>query len=146
VIASVTIDRTALSLPDLVIDGDPFGVDFHLPEDGIGRANFALRKTYAPDSELFGGKQLLSFVRDLGSVSLRIYAHGTSTADLEANRAALDAAFSQWAYELTLTVDGVAQTFWADPELPTWEPLDSGMAGAFMAVASVVVPLQPGVS
>lgn len=140
---SLTIDRTALSLADLVIGTDWAGA-FHLPEDGVGRGNFSIRRTYAPNSRLIGGQQLLSAVTDLGSLPLRIYAHGTSTADLAMNMAALDAALSQWAYQITLTVDGVSQTWWADPELPTWGPVDSGEVAAHIAVASVSVPIQPG--
>lgn len=141
---SVTIDRTALTLSPLVITNDPFGTAFHLPSDGIGRGNFAIRKTYAPTSRLIGGQQLLSAVTDLGSLPLRIYAHGSTTAEVASNMAVLNAALSQWAYEITLTVDGVSETWWADPELPTWGPVDSGEVAAHMAIATVTVPIQPG--
>jgi hypothetical protein len=144
VTTSITIDRTALSLPDLVITGDSTGADFHLPEDGIGRPNFAMRRGYAPTSRLISGQQLLSAVADVGSLSLRIYAHGTSTADLDVNRAALTAALTQWAFQLTLTVDGSAETYWCDPEFPTWGPVDSGEVAAFMSIATITVPVQPG--
>ena len=143
---SVSIDRSALLLDPLVIDNNPFGTDFHLPSDGIGRPNFSLRKAYAPASEIMAGAQLLGVVSDVGSLPLRIYAHGTTTADLYANMAVLEAALGgQWAgYEFTQTIDGVARTYWADPELPTWGPVDSGEVAAFIAICTVTVPLQPG--
>lgn len=140
---SVTFSRTSLSLPDLVIGGDPNASNFHLPEDGADRPNMLMRRTYAPDSAYVGGRQMLAAVRDAGSIPLVIYVHATTAALLETAKDELEAATSQWTYDLTLTVNGQARTWAADPELPTWGALDSGMVKAHLARASIVIPLNP---
>jgi hypothetical protein len=80
VIWQLTIDRSGLSEADLVIATDPFAGGFHLPEDGLPRPGFTIRRTYAPDSAWVGGRQLLAAVADAGSLPLVFYAHGTSAA------------------------------------------------------------------
>lgn len=140
---SVTFDRTSLSLSPLVIDNDPFTGNFHLPEDGTERPGRKIRRTYAPTSAYVAGSYLLAAVEDSGTLPLSIYVHGTDATDLEAAIDELEAAVTQFAYTVTVTVDGVARSFNADPELPSWGVLDSGMVGAHLARASIVIPINP---
>ena len=62
---------------------------------------------------------------------------------MEANKALLEAALSQWAYTITTTVDGVATAYNAEPCIPTWGPVEAGMVRARLARASVSVPVNP---
>lgn len=140
---SLTLTRTSLSLADLVIDSDPFSGSFHLPEDGIEWPRFDTRRTYAPPSEFVAGRVLLSAVPDVGAMTTTIYARGTDAATLKAAKAELEAAVSQFSYTLTLTENGQSWTWTAQPELPSWGQVDTGMVRAFMAKATVVIPLNP---
>lgn len=140
---SVTFTRDALSLPDLVIGDDPFAGNFHIPEDGVTRPDFKMRRAYAADNPLFAGRQMLAAVPDAGTLPLKIYAHGATTAALNTARAVLDAAATQWAFTVTVTVDGQSETWDANPEFPEWGVIDLGMARAFMARCSLVLPVNP---
>lgn len=139
---SVTFDREALSLADLVITEDSSDT-FWLPEDGVSWPDFAMRRTYLPDSDYVGGQQLRSAVPAASTLPLTIYAHADTTAELKAAMAELSAAATQWAYDLTLTIDGESWTYPADPEFPQWGQVDSGMVRAHMARASLTVPVNP---
>lgn len=139
---SVTLSRALLSLPDLVIDGNPHEGPFFLAEEGNEEPSFAVRRTYAPESAFIEGRVLLAAVRDSGSMPLRIYAQGETTAAVRAAMDELEDALEQFYYSLTLTVDGVSRTWMADPELPQWGELDSGLVTAYKRVATVAVPLQ----
>lgn len=140
---SVTFDRASLSAADLVITDSPTAGAFHLPEGGLARPGRAIRRQYAPDSAWVGGRQLLAAVEDAGTLPLTIYAHGSSAAALEAAIAELEAASSQFAYDVTITIDGQSRTWAADPELPQWGPVDSGLVRAHIAIASLVIPINP---
>lgn len=140
---SLTIARDSLVLADLVIDNNPHTGDFHIPEDGLERPGFSMRHTFAPDSAYFPGRTLLAAVTDASNLPVVIYAHADTSAGLEAAIAELEAALTQWDYDVTLSVDGQARTWPAMPEYPQWGPVDSGMVRAHMARASVVIPLNP---
>lgn len=140
---SLTFDRSALELDDLVIDGDPFAGSFHLPEDGLEWPAFKFRYGYAPESRDVPGRTLLAAVLDASSLPAVIYAHADTTAALKAAQAELEAAVSQWSYDVTLTVDGQSWTWAADPSWPSWGPIDSGMVRARLSRASLVIPINP---
>jgi hypothetical protein len=139
---SVTITRAALSLPDLVIGEHPTD-DLWVPEDGVGAVGWDYRRTYAQDSAYVAGKALLAAIPEASTLPLIIYATGASSAAVEVNKALLNAALGQWAYTITTTVDGVATAYNAEPCIPTWGALDSGMVRARLARASVSVPVNP---
>lgn len=139
---SLTIARES-PLADLVITNDPHAGNFHLPEDGLERPGFTMRRTYAPDSAYFPGRTLLAAVADASTLPVIIYAHATTSALLVTAMAELEAALTQFAYDITLSIDGQAKTWLADPELPQWGAIDSGMVRAHMARASVVIPINP---
>lgn len=136
---SLTISRVALSLPDLVISND------HTSElwiDEISPPGFSFRYNYAPDSDHIPGSTLLSAVLEASQIPLALYVRSASASAKATKMAALEAAVSQFSYSATLTLDGIAQAFSADPTWPVWS-WDSGMASAFMARASVVIPVNP---
>lgn len=137
----VTIERADVA--DLVIDSNPYAGALHIPEDGVGEVGWTYRRTYAPDSAYVPGKMLLAAVRDAASLPLSIYAHGDDTADVEAAKALLEAATTQWAYVVTVSVDGVSSTYNAEPCIPTWGPVDTGMVRARLARCQLVIPVNP---
>jgi hypothetical protein len=145
---SVVFDRAALSLADLTITGE-HGGDLWLPGDGIEWPRFPRRKDRAPASRYLSGPgALLGRVADLGTFPLTVYAGGDTSAEVETNKAIIQAAVDQWSYELTLTVDGAAQTYTAecvDDEI-AWGDIDPGMVRARICRGTVAIPLYPGSS
>lgn len=142
-ILSLTIDRTSLSLPALVISNNPFGATFWLPEDGMSEPNGDLRRTYMPDSQYAHGRELLGVSRAAADIAATIYAQGVDMAALTAAKTELEAALMQWDYDLTQNIDGAVTTYRAEPVLPTWGGVDSGMVRSRIARTSVVIPLHP---
>lgn len=143
---SVTFDQTALSLSPLVVGLYGMSATYFLPPDGITWPALTMRRTYAPDSIYIDGKDLLSAVADSGVCQLSIYVQADSTADLFTAQDALEVAATQWAYDLTLTLDGVSRTFQADPEIPQWGQIDAGMLRAYMSKATITIPVNPPTS
>lgn len=137
--ASVSIDRTSLSLSPLVISNTPGGTvwleDFQLPA-------FAARKRYAPDSAHVPGSRLLTATLEAAELPLTINVRGASPAATATLQAEVEAALSQFSYDLTLTVDGVATVYEADFSWPRWT-VDSGMVQAHLAKASVTIQINP---
>lgn len=138
---SLTITRASLSLPDLVIGDDPGG---SLWIAGAGEPGFGFRYNYAPDSDHVPGSALLSAVLEMSSLPVTIYARAASSAALATLRNEVAAAVSQFSYTVTLTVDGIASSFSADPVWPHWQwAEDSGMVAAHMASTSLSIPVNP---
>lgn len=140
---SVTFTRAALSLPDLTIADNPFAASLWVPEDGVGAVGWDFRRTYAPDSGWQGGKGLLAAVREASTLPLTIYATAATSAALATVKDSLEAAAAQWSYTVTVTVDGVSESYNCEPAIPQWGPVDSGMVRAHMARCQLVIPVNP---
>lgn len=139
---AVTIDRSGLSLANLVIGGArPTANGFMINK--IGRPDFVPRYSHAPDLADIDGKQLLAASRDQGTVSFSVVLFGSSAATLAALEAELETALWQFAYQVTVTVDGVARAWNADPSTPSWGEWLHGEADRFISRASVVIPVNP---
>lgn len=140
---SVTLDRTSLGLEPLVIANDS-SAGLHLTEEDCTWPAFTMRRTYAPPSESVGGEQLEAKVPNQGTIGLGIEAKGSTTTAMKTSMDELTAATTQFSYELTLTVDGVAFGTWnADPEFPNWGALDSGDVKAHITKATITIPINP---
>jgi hypothetical protein len=138
---SVTFERDGA---DLTVTDYPPAAGLWLPENGIQQVDRDLRRTYAPDSAYRGGKTLLAVVEEASAVPLTIYAKAASEAALQALRDELEAAATQWVYALTVTVDGVATTYTAEPSLPVWVGAsDSGMSRVHLDRCQLVIPVNP---
>lgn len=140
---TLTITRTSLSLPDLVITNNPFGAKFWLPEDGLEEPATEMRLTYYPDAADIAGKKLRAAVEEHSAIPAIIYTQAADSAALKANKAELRAAVSQFNFDTTLDLDGAADTYSSDPCLPHWGPVDSGMVRGRIARASVLIPVYP---
>lgn len=133
---AVTIGRDDLSLADLTFTGDP-AADFHVPEDGVRWPRVAMRKVYAPESEFIAGRVKLAQVEGVADYPVTLYAHGDTTAEVVANMDALEAAVTQFEFDLTVTIDGQSRTYRAEGDFPDWGEVDSSMVRAFMAKGTV---------
>lgn len=142
--ASVTIDRSSLGLADLVVTGTaPAGDGFFLADGGLAEPTFDVRSTYAPDSAYTAGKQLLAAALEASTLPVGVVAQASTTAALAALKAELAQAVWQFAYTVTLTLDGTAQAWDAGPCWPAWGALSSAWVDVHMARANVVIPVQP---
>lgn len=139
---SVSFDRTALSLSPLVVGLYSDSATYWLPADGLFRADFTMRRTYAPDGDV-PGKLKLAAVPDAGTLPLTVYVQAANSVDLETAMDDLTAATTQWAYDVTVTIDGVSRTYQADPEYPVWGQAESAMVLQFLARASITIPVNP---
>lgn len=88
----------------------------------VGPGLIAWRRQTA-ESKWVHGRYLTAAVMDVEMAPLKIRVYGSSAAALDANTAALLAALHQFAYQLTLTIDGITTTW-------SCEPADGGPAGA----------------
>jgi len=138
---SVTISRTGA---DLVINDHPDDGAFWIPEDGITWPSFPMRRTYIPDSEAQGGRSHRAAVPDEGQTTLTVYVKAASLTALLAAMDELEAATSQFTYDLTVTVDGTMSRTWpAKAELPQWGEFRSDMTRAKMIRGTITIPLNP---
>lgn len=142
---SVSIDRTSLGLPALVVPASaPAGDGFFLAVGGVGEPAFDVRTTYAPDSAYVPGSQLLAAVLAASTLPLVVCAQAATAAGLAALKAELAAATFQFTYPLTLTVADQVQQWEAGPAWPVWGDLTSAWVGANMARAALAIPINPG--
>lgn len=117
----IEISRTSLSLSALTITGSRATADdFWIPAGGYVRPQFQQRQTYAPDSAYIPGRQPLAVVLNDGNLPLTIGVKAANAATLAALRAVLSAAVAQWSYTVTVTLDGVAETWTCRAAWPTW--------------------------
>lgn len=142
---TITIDRTALSLANLVITGARATTTsgFWIPAGGFEPPSFTPRRLYAPDSAYVAGRQLLAAVLDQGNLPLTIRSKATDAAALNTQRTVLEQALSQFYFPITITLDGAAKTYGADMSWPQWAPREPWMSSDFTDRASVVIPVNP---
>lgn len=138
---SLTIDRSALTLPDLVIGNDP-SAGLWLPEDGFTRPGKAWNRTVVRSSFGHGAVQTRATLEQ-ASINATIYAQGATTAALRTKQAELEDALFQWIFSATITEDGQALTYECDCADVGWGEADSGMVRAHLARASVTIPCYP---
>lgn len=142
---SLTINRVAsgLAITNLVIGTTFASGSLYLPEDGLTRPDMDYRRGYAPDSSYVPGRTLLAAVLEASTLPVTIYARAASTSALRTLEATLTAALAQWAYDVTLTVDGQSETWTGEPTRPAFGPVDSGMVRAFISRAALTIPINP---
>lgn len=142
---TLTITRGSLSLADLVITNAVPGptADFSIPEAGLAFPDFDMRNAYGPDSDDVPGSVLTAYALGIGSLPLTLEVHGTDLADLQANRRALEAAFSQVGETLTLGIGSEEETYPMFPSWPKWGAINSGALNARIIAATLTVPVNP---
>ena len=135
---SVVISRDGT---DLTIDDTPMS-DFWIPEDGLGRPSKEWRRKYA-DEGLYHGALMTQATLEQTDLPLRVYCKAASTSALVALQDELEDAVSQFTYTATVTVDGVARIWNCDPADISWGLVASDMTRAYIALASLVIPVYP---
>lgn len=138
--ASVSIDRTSLSLSALVIADD--GATYQLGKDGLGEPNMTWRITSMPDSNDIHGSEPVTAVKEATSLPLTVIVKAASSAALKTATTALTDALSQFAYTATVTVDGQSDVWQCSPA--SWarsNAVQPGEVAQFFKVLTVTIPL-----
>lgn len=139
---SLSIDRTSLALSALTLSGSaPAGDGIVIAS--LGRPAFQARLVQAPPSDVMPGRVTLGAVKDQGTLPLTVHVLASSSASRASLEQELEEALFQFAYDVTLTIDGSAQTFAADPCVPQWGDLLYGDVRQFTSTASIVIPVNP---
>jgi hypothetical protein len=140
---AVTQTLTVSGTAGLTFTNDPSATDYVIPEGGLSFPDFDMRIAYHPDQDDVPGSVLRSFALGLGSMPVQIDTCGTSLADLQANRRALEACFSQQDETLTITIGTESETYPFFPTWPKWGVIDSGRLIGRIFTATLSVPVNP---
>lgn len=135
-----------VTIGSIVIHDHPNKGAYWLDEEGITWPGFPVRRELAPESTELDGDLVLGFTRGSGQITVPVYTHGATLADVRANMLALEAECLQISYDLTISITGMDdETFEAMPAAPLWGEIDPGEVRALMVDGSIVIPLNPPV-
>lgn len=124
----------------LVIADD--GTTYQLAEDGLGRPARSWRVSKAPDSPDIHGSEAIGAALEESELPVRLIVKAASTSALNTALDALELALSQFAYDVTVTIDGQARV-WSCGPADSQASLDSGQASAHLSNVSVAFPVYP---
>lgn len=138
--AEVRISRASLSESALTITDD--GSIYRFTEDGVGYVVQSVRVSMAPDSINVDGSEVIGFAREATSLFLEFHVIGTSASDLASKVADMEDALYRLDYEVTRTVDDVADTYLGGPcaLVPKRAVVDSGVLPRFFDTFTVTIP------
>lgn len=142
---TVTIDRSGLSLSDLVIDSS-LTATYTLAEGGLGRIGIAQRETFADDSAWVDGRMRVAVVKEESALPLVVRVQASTSSALDTAVVALETALCQFTYTVTMVVDGVSKVWTAYPA--AIGGADDGLihpwqVEAHYADLSIRIPLYP---
>lgn len=143
--SSVTIDRSSLSLSDLVIDEALDATYVLLRGSRLRRPATTWRKGGPPDSQDVHGSEFTSAVKEQTEIPLRVMVQADTSAALDAAIDELDEALSQFTFPVTVDLDGVVKVWDASPA--PWAPEPDLEEYAAMLqhfdVLTISVPVYP---
>lgn len=137
---SVTVERTLLELPALVIPGYPTA-GLWIPEDGLGSPAQTWRRTKATSPFMHRSVQTRAVLED-ADVRLTVCVQAATTAARKTLQAEVEAAFHQALFDLTITEDGEGTVYPVVCADLTWNDFDSGMTRAHLSRAVITAPLD----
>jgi hypothetical protein len=142
---TLSIHRDSLSLPALAITGSRATTTsgMWIPDGGIAWPAFEPRYRYAPDSAYEPGRTLLAVVLEQALLPAVIRVTGDDATELAARRAELEAAVSQFSFQLDLDIDGQSGSWQADFTWPTWAPPTPSTRLDLTERASLTFPINP---
>lgn len=144
--ANVSIDRTSLALPPLLIaDAGDLAATYVLTGSGLGRPAITWRETRAPEHPDMHGSLLLRAVKEQSSLPLEVIVQADTAADLDAAVQALADAVWQFSYNITVTIDGGAKVWAATPAAlaPSSGNEDAAKWLLHVDVLTITIPVYP---
>lgn len=139
---TVSIDRTSLSLSALSITDD--GATYQISQDGLSRPGVTWRMAAVPNSADTHGTEYVAAAKEQTSIPLEVIVKAASSAALNTAVEALLDALSQFSFDVTVTVDGVAKTWAASPA--SWAPKAAAgpaQVAQHFEVLTVSIPVYP---
>lgn len=135
-----------ITIGSIVLRDHPDKGAYWLDEKDVTWPAFTVRRRLAPESNELDGDLVLGFTRGSGQITVPVYTHGSTLAEVRANMLALEAECLQLSYDVTISITGMDdETYEAQPAAPLWGELDSGEVEALMVDGSIVIPLNPPV-
>jgi hypothetical protein len=107
---SVIVSRTMLGLEPLELEASIFG--FEIVELGPGARTMKLKRAVSPVSD---GNVLVGATADAGIARLRVRCFGEEVATVFSKVAEVEAAFNQWSYTMTVTIEGAVEVWRCQP-------------------------------
>lgn len=142
--ASVSIDRSSLSLAALTIAGTS-GSTYFLAGEGLGSPSISRRNTYMPDNPFIHGSELIGSVKEQSSLPLTVQVQASDAAGLDTALSDLYDALDQFSYSVTVTVDGVAKTWSCDPA--SYGSIDGNVSvirqSLYFELVTITIPVYP---
>lgn len=142
---TVTLDRTELELDplEIVTTGcGPEGGNFWIPANSLSRPAFDMRRKYSPET-VWCPPELLAAVVESSLLPLSVMVQADSPSELADRMAELEAATSQFEYNVTLGIDGISKTWQADPTLPAWGTVNHLLQSHNMVRGVLQIPVNP---
>lgn len=124
------------------------GVTFSAPSTGLWvdtltRSGRTWRRAYS-SSAYHHGDTLVSATLGTEQMVAVVYAKAADSAALATMRANIEAAFSQFVFDLTVTEgDAAPVTYACDISDVAWNEYDSGMTDAHLGRATITIPCYP---
>lgn len=143
----ISIDRSSLELEPLLITGSrATAAEAHglwVPAGGYVRPVFSTRMTYVAPSAVIGGRVAVGATTDQGTWPLTVRMEMSSAELLAAMRTVLSLAVGQWAFPVTVTLDGVTEAWACRASIPTWPASRQFQRDAHEDVARLSIPVIP---
>ncbi|HWU23093.1 MAG TPA: hypothetical protein VN088_16265 [Nocardioides sp.] len=139
---SVTIDRSALSLPSLIIGGTQTSQGIYLASDGLTAVSRTFSRLIAQSPDFHGGVAY-SATLEPSALPMHVYAASSTTAGVKALLDSLTQAVqAQWSYDVTVAVDGTTQTWSCSPGDVTPDPWTAPFVDAHVLGISLSLPID----
>lgn len=129
----------------IATDGSPLVFDdpsTGLWVESLTRAGKTWRRSYS-SSPFHHGDTLTAATLAQEQMVASVYLSAASSAALQTLREAVEDAFSQFVFDMTVTEDGVTKVYTCDISDVAWDARDEGMVGAHLARATVTIPCYP---
>ena len=143
-LVSWSIDRTSLSLSDLVIDSTPTST-YTFADGGVGRVGITRRDTFATDSPFVDGRMRTASVKEESSLAGIVIVQGASWSAVDTSVTALQTALDQFVYTVTDVRSGVSKVWTAYPA--SVGAVDGVVTvdnvSQFYTVVSIGIPVDP---
>lgn len=138
--ASVTFDRSLLSLAELTITNDRTGTYYIA---SLSRVSKAYAVDYAESALVHGAVATRSRLVN-GTQAVNLFATGATWADVDDACDVLERAAGQLSYDLTVTMDGRAHTYIASPaESISYADFGTPYVAALCCPVQLVIPVYP---
>lgn len=140
----IEIDRTSLTLDPLLVTTscDIEESNYWIRYNTLFRPGFEARRKYSSES-VWAPPKLLAVVRESALLVFSAMVQATSASELTTKMTELEVALSQFEYDVTMTLDGISETWQADATLPAWGVVNHVLQDHNQTIAAIQIPINP---